>query len=148
MVHLAVRLLISAEKTKTRQDMRPDDSGTIMNIVEIMWVMMLMFNNLRDSVTQSRGDNFHFMRAGNAGHCHITMTSVNLNDFCVWRILLVKRQTGARYVPHTREFIILRDDRHAWTDRNSLTGKERKWVRNKFIKVFLHKITFNMFKMH
>ena len=35
MVHLA-RFVIPTEKTKTRQDVRPDDSGTTMNIVKIM----------------------------------------------------------------------------------------------------------------
>ena len=38
----------------------------------------------------------------------------------------LKRQTCARNAPRTRDFTTLRDDRHAWTDRNSLTGKGRK----------------------
>ena len=74
------------------------------------------------------------------------------NDSKSWRIdskswcherqvrFLLKRQTSARTALRTRAFIILRDDRHVWTDRNSLTGRDRHWVKCKFSKVFLHKL--------
>ena len=42
--------------------------------------------------------------------------------------------------PCTHPFITLRDDRHVWTDQNSLTGIDRQWVTRKFGKVFLHKL--------
>ena len=35
---------------------------------------------------------------------------------------LLKRQTSARTAPGTHAFITLCDDRHVWTDRNSITG--------------------------
>ena len=75
--------------------------------------------------------------------CHITMTSHN--DPRTWcheckvRFLL-KRQTSVRTTPRTRALITLRDDRHFWTDRTSLTGTDRQWVRRKFGKLFLYKL--------
>ena len=67
------------------------------------------------------------------------------NDLRTWRHkrkvrFLLERQTSARTTPRTRPFITLRHDRHIWTDRNSLTGIDRQWVRWKFGKVFLHKL--------
>ena len=56
-------------------------------------------------------------------------------------LFLLKRHTSERTPPRTCAFITLRDDRHAWTDRNYLTGIGRQWVRNKFYKVVLHKVT-------
>ena len=41
---------------------------------------------------------------------------------------LLKCQTSTRTAPRTRAFTNLRDDRHAWTDQNSLTGMDRQWV--------------------
>ena len=62
------------------------------------------------------------------------------NDSKSWRIdskswcherqarFLLKRETSTRTAPRIRAFINLRNDRHAWTDRNSLTGIDRQWV--------------------
>ena len=100
-----------------------------------------LINNLRNSAIQSEEIIF-ILRESNTGHYQITMTSHN--DPRMWcherqvRFLL-KCQTRVRTAPRTRAFINLRDDRHSWTDRHSLTGIGRQWVRNKI--VFLHKIT-------
>ena len=67
------------------------------------------------------------------------------NDLQAWChknkvCFLLKRQTSAHITPRTSEFITLCNDRHVWTDRNSLTGIDRHWVKRKFSKVFLHKL--------
>ena len=80
-----------------------------------------------------------FHASSNTGHYQSTMTSHN--DPRMWcherkvRFLL-KCQTSAHNTPHARAFITLRDDRHIWTDRNSLTGIDRHWVKRKFSKYF------------
>ena len=86
---------------------------------------------------------FSFYASSNGSHYHVTMTSHN--DQRTWcherkERFLLKRQTSAHTTPHTRAFITLRDDCHVWTDRNSLTGIDRQWVRRKFGKEFLHKL--------
>ena len=53
-----------------------------------------------------------------------------------------------RAAPCTRACIALRDDRHTRTARNSLTEVGGQWVRNKFNKIFRHKLTpLNTLKM-
>ena len=95
-------------------------------------------NNLRDSATQSEKITFISGERQRRSLSHNNVTYSPPTRF------LVKRQTGTRNTPRTREFIKLRNDHHAWTDQNSLTGKGRKRRRNKFNKVVLHKITFKM----
>ena len=73
------------------------------------------------------------------------------NDLHMWwnerkMHFLLKCQTSVRTTPCTNAFITLRDDHHALTDRNSLTGIGRQWVRNKFNKVLLHKLHPKCFK--
>ena len=71
----------------------------------------------------------------------VTMTSYNDPRRPTWcherKVRLpFKRKTSALTTPRPREFITLRDDRHVWTDRNSLTGINGHWVRHKFSKYF------------
>ena len=47
---------------------------------------------------------------------------------------LLKRETSARTAPRTRAFINLRDDHHAWTYQNSLTGIDRQRVQKSVLK--------------
>ena len=55
----------------------------------------------------------------------------------------LKTPKNARSTPRTSEFAMITfcDDRHAWTDRNSLTGIDRQCVKNNCSEVFLNKIT-------
>ena len=46
-----------------------------------------------------------------------------MNAKCVF---LLKREPSAHTAPRTRSFINLHDDRHAWSDRNSLIGIDRQ----------------------
>ena len=90
-------------------------------------------NNLRNSAIQSEEIIF-ILRMWQRGSLS------EHNDSKSWRIdskswchecqvrFLLKRETSARTVPRTGAFINLRDDRHVWTDRNSLTGIDRQWV--------------------
>ena len=102
---------------------------------QIRWLIIVVRSNPRWL--------FSFHAGSNAGHYQSTMTSHN--DLCMWcrerkvRFLL-KRQTSARNTPRTRAFITLRDDRHVWTDQNSLTGIDGRWVERNFGKVFLQKL--------
>ena len=86
---------------------------------------------------------FSFHASSNAGLYQNTMTSHN--DPRMWChelkvCFLLKHQTSTRITPRTCAFITLRDNRHVWTDRNSLTGIDRQWVKLKFSKVFHHKL--------
>ena len=47
-----------------------------------------------------------------------------MSAYCTFSYYL--RQTGVRNAPGTHAFVTLRDDRHAWTDQNALTGKGRQ----------------------
>ena len=81
--------------------------------------------------------------SSNAGHYQSKMTTHNdPRTWCYERKVrfLLKRQTSARTTPRTRAFNTLSDDRHVWTDRNSLTGIDTHWVQRKFSKVILHKL--------
>ena len=51
--------------------------------------------------------------------------------------LLNAKQSRVKH--HTR-LSPLRDDRHVWTDRNSLTGIDKHWVKRKISKAFLYKL--------
>ena len=102
----------------------------------LFWIQslqLLHINNLRNSAIQS--DEIIFilcMWQGGSLSEH--------NDSKLWRIdskswcherqvhFLLKRVPSARTAPRTQAFINLRDDLHAWTDRNSLTGIDRQWV--------------------
>ena len=70
---------------------------------------------------------FSFYASSNRSHYHVTMTSLEWPTYNTWcherkvRFLL-KRQTSARTTPRTCAFNTLRDDRHAWTDRNVSQG--------------------------
>ena len=86
---------------------------------------------------------FSFYASSNESHYRVTMTSHN--DPRTWchepkACFLLKCQSNAHTTPRTSAFITLRNDRHVWTDRNSLTGIDRHWVRRKFSKLFLHKL--------
>ena len=86
---------------------------------------------------------FSFYASSNGSHYQVTMTFHNdPRTWCHNRKVrfLLKRQTSGRTTPRTSAFITLRDDRHVWTGRNSLTGIDRQWVRRKFGKIFLHKL--------
>ena len=86
---------------------------------------------------------FSFYAGSNGSHYHVTMTSHNdPRTWCHERKVnfLLKCQTSARTTPRTCAFTTLHDDHHVWTDRNSLTGIDRHWVKRKFSKVFLHKL--------
>ena len=71
------------------------------------------------------------------------------NDFCLWRWhyrerysrVSVNTQTIARNAPRIRAFITSRNDRHVWTDRNSLTGMSTEMIKNAVFFVFCQKNT-------
>ena len=86
---------------------------------------------------------FSFHVSSNAWHYQNTVTYNNdPRTWCYERkvCFLLKSQTSARTTPCTRTFITLRDDRHVWTDRNSLTGIDRHWAKRMFSKVFLYNL--------
>ena len=74
-------------------------------------------------------------------HVQIPLTSyVGLPTYS-WapRAFSLKTPNKREYcTTHTCAALNLRDDRHTWTDRNSLTEIGRQWVRNTFGKVLLH----------
>ena len=77
---------------------------------------------------------FLFYARGNAGHYQSTMTpnrdvlTPNRDVMGAKCIFLYKRETSTRTAPRTQAYISLRNDRHAWTDQNSLTGIDKQWV--------------------
>ena len=90
-------------------------------------------NNLRNSAIQSKEIIF-ILRMWQRGSLS------ELNDSKLWCIdskswcherqvrFILNRKSSACNAPGTQAFIYLSDDRHAWTDRNSLTGIDRQWV--------------------
>ena len=87
------------------------------------------------------------------GHYHVTMTYDN--DFCVWgwyyrernSRVSVNAQTIARNAPRIRALITSRNDRHVWTDWNSVTGMSTEMTRIKNA-VFFVLLSKNTHKTH
>ena len=76
---------------------------------------------------------FLFYACGNMGHYQSTMTP---NRFYWLQIVMswapsafsLKMPNKCAYCTAHTSLIKLRNDHHAWTDRNSLTGIDRQWV--------------------
>ena len=95
---------------------------------------------------------FSFYASGKAGHHQSTMTSHNdLRTWCHERqvCFLIKQQTSKPTAPRTHAFITSGDNRHTWTDGNSLKAIGRQWVRKSFsveMNFSVHLTVNNMFR--
>ena len=90
-------------------------------------------NNLRNSAIQSKEIIFilrMWQRGSLSEHDDSKSWRIDSKSWCQERQVhfLLKRETSVRTTPRTREFINLRDDHHAWTDQNFLTGIDKQWV--------------------
>ena len=83
------------------------------------------------------------------GHYQSTMTSHNDSRLWCderWLRLLLKCQTGTHNAPLKWVFITISNDRHAWTDLNSLTQKENNEWEISLIKYIFIKLPWKCIK--
>ena len=98
-----------------------------------MYKFLLCINNLRNSAIQSEKIICilcMLQRGSLSEHNDSKSWRIDSKSWCHERQVrfLLKREPSARTALSTWAFTNLRDDRHAWTDRNSLTGIDRQWV--------------------
>ena len=111
-----------------------DMDNEIFSGLKISWEKSIYnINNLRNSAIQSEEIIFilrMWQRRSLSEHNDSKSWRIDSKSWCHERQVrfLLKREPSARTAPRTRAFINSRDDRHAWTDPNSLTGIDRQWV--------------------
>ena len=94
---------------------------------------IIKINNLCSSAIQSEKIIFilrMWQRGSLSEHTDSKSWHIDSKLWCHERQVhfLLKCEPSARTAPRTRAFINLRNDHHAWTHRNSLTGIDRQWV--------------------
>ena len=115
-----------------RSNMVAVSSVTWQILLQWRHVKTLYINNLRNSAIQSEEIIFilRMLRRGSLSeHNDSKSWCIDSKSWCHERQVrfLLKRETSARTALRMRAFINLLDDRHAWTDRNSLSGIDRQW---------------------
>ena len=87
--------------------------------------------------------------------CNETSLMTSDNDFCMWRWhyrerhlhVSINAQTIACNAPRIHALITSRNDRHVWTDRNSITGMSTEMIKKAVFFVFLSKNTHKIQKI-